>query len=86
MQSRKEMGNFCEAFGVEKIEAPSARRKHIIKRKGLARRPFRSKPTPKPSPPPAKPRPRGKAPKKQPKNPLSVSNVENQVINRFNAK
>jgi len=32
--ARKEMGNFCEAFGVTKIEAPSVRRKKIAKRKG----------------------------------------------------
>jgi len=65
-QSRKEMDNFCEAFGVEKIEAPSARRKRIIKRKGPARWPFRPRPVAKPSPP-LKPRPKGKAPKKQKK-------------------
>jgi len=58
------MDNFYEAFGVEKIEAPSARRKRIIKRKGPARRPYRPKPIAKPSPPLAKPRPKGKAPKK----------------------
>jgi len=61
------MGNFCESFGVEKIETPSARRKRIIKRKGPARRPFRPRPITKPSPPSAKPRPKGKAPKKQKK-------------------
>ena len=61
------MDNFYEAFGVEKIEAPSARRKRIIKRKGPARRPYQPKPIAKPSPPPAKPRPKGKAPKKQKK-------------------
>ena len=66
-QSRKEMGNFCEAFGIEKIEAPSTRRKKIIKPKGPARRPFRPQPIAKPSPPPAKPRPKGKALKKQKK-------------------
>ena len=61
------MGNFCEAFRVEKIEAPSAKRKCIIKWKGPARRPFRPKSVVKPSPPPAKPRPKGKAPKKSKK-------------------
>ena len=61
------MGNFCEAFGVEKIEAASARRKRIIKRKGPTRRPYRPKPIAKSSPPPTKPRSKGKAPKKQKK-------------------
>jgi len=48
--SRKEMGNFCEAFGVTKIEAPSTRRKKITKRKGPPRRPFRPKTVAKPIP------------------------------------
>uniref|UniRef100_A0A7C9D0E3 Uncharacterized protein n=2 Tax=Opuntia streptacantha TaxID=393608 RepID=A0A7C9D0E3_OPUST len=69
-QSRKEMDNFCEAFGVEKIEAPSTRRKCIIKRKGPARRPFRPKPIPKSNLPAAKPRRKGKASKKQTKKPI----------------
>ena len=67
---RTEMGNFCEAFGIEKIEAPSKRKKRIIKRKGPAKRPFRPRPVAKPSPPAAKPRPKGKAPKKQSKKPI----------------
>ena len=33
-QSKHEMGNFCEAFGFEKIEAPSTKRKIFNKRKG----------------------------------------------------
>ena len=32
-QFRQEMGNFCEAFGFEKIEAPSTNRKNLIKEK-----------------------------------------------------
>jgi len=32
-QSRKEMGTFCEAFGITKIEAPSTSRKRLQKRK-----------------------------------------------------
>ena len=41
-QSKQEMGNFCEAFGFEKIEAPSTKRKRFNKRKGKPRRPFQS--------------------------------------------
>ena len=63
-QSRKEMGNFCEAFGVERIEAPSARRKRIIKKKGPAKRPFRPKPVAKSIPHSTKPQTKGKGPKK----------------------
>ena len=33
------MGNFCEAFGFEKIEAPSTKRKRFNKRKVKSRRP-----------------------------------------------
>ena len=33
-QSRQEMDNFCEAFGFEKIEAPSTKRKRFNNRKG----------------------------------------------------
>ena len=68
--ARNEMGNFCEAFGIEKIEAPSARRKRIVKRKGPPRKPFRSKPITKPSPPPSKPKPKRKGPTKQSKRPI----------------
>jgi len=80
------MGNFCEAFGIEKIEAPSTKRKCIIKRRKPTRQPFRPKLVAKPSPAPAKPRPKGKAPKKASKNPLSVLNVANPVIKHSNAK
>ena len=38
-QSRQEMGNFSEAFGFEKIEAPSTKRKQFNKRKVKSRRP-----------------------------------------------
>ena len=38
-QSRQEMGNFCEAFGFEKIKAPSTKRKRFNKRKVKPRRP-----------------------------------------------
>jgi len=69
-QSRKEMGNFCEAFRVTKIEAPSTVCKRIDKK--------RAQPKPKPSP-------KGKTPKKQ-RNPLCVTNVEKLVINPFNVK
>jgi len=68
--TRNEMGNFCEAFGIEKIEAPSTKRKRIIKRKNPTRQPFRPKAVGKPSPPPTKPKPKGKATKKQPKKPI----------------
>ena len=33
------MGNFCEAFGFEKIEAPSTKKKRFNKRRGKPRRP-----------------------------------------------
>jgi len=33
------MGNFCEAFGFQKIEAPSTKRKRFNKRKGKPTRP-----------------------------------------------
>jgi len=43
-QSRQEMGNFCEAFGFEKIEAPSTKKKRFNKRRGKPRRlPFQPK-------------------------------------------
>jgi len=38
-QSRKEMGTFCEAFGVTKIEAPSAVRNRINKKRAQPRKP-----------------------------------------------
>jgi len=38
-QSRKEMGNFYEAFGVTKIEAPSAVRKHFNKKRAQNKKP-----------------------------------------------
>ena len=41
-QSEQEMGNFCEAFGFERIEAPSTKRKRFNKRKGKPRKPFQS--------------------------------------------
>jgi len=41
-QSKQEMGNFCEAFSFEKIEAPSTKRKRFNKRKRKPRRPFQS--------------------------------------------
>jgi len=53
-QSRQAMGNFCEAFGFEKIEAPSSKIKRLNKRKGKPRRPpFQPKAIPqsKPNPP-----------------------------------
>jgi len=59
------MGNFCEAFGVERIEAPSTRRKRITKRRGPPKRPFRPKPITKPTLPTTKQKPKGKGPKKQ---------------------
>jgi len=49
--SRKEVGNFCEAFGVAIIQAPSTKRKKIAKRKGPHSRPFRPKTIAKPNPP-----------------------------------
>ena len=68
--ARNEMGNFCEAFGIEKIKAPSTKCKRIIKRRKPTRQPFRPKPVAKSSPAPAKPRPKGKAPKKASKKPI----------------
>jgi len=62
------MGNFCEAFGIERIEAPSTKRKRIIKKKGPPRRPFKPQTTPTPTP--AKPKPKGKGPKKIVKKPI----------------
>ena len=53
--ARNEMGNFCEAFGIEKIEAPSTKRKRIIKKKGPPKRPFKPRPKPTSSPIPTKP-------------------------------
>ena len=64
------MGNFCEAFGIEKIEVPSATRKRIIKKKGPPRRSFRPRPKPSPKPTPAKPKPKGKGTKKAVKKPI----------------
>ena len=62
------MGNFCEAFGVTKIEAPSAKRKKIAKRKWPQRRPFRPKTVAKPNPPTiTKPKNTRKGSKKQKK-------------------
>jgi len=66
------MGNFCEAFGIEKIEAPSTARKRIIKKKAPPNRPFRPKPkaTPTQTPAKPKPKPKGKGPQKTAKNPI----------------
>jgi len=63
------MGNFCEAFGIEKIEAPSTKRKRIIK-KGPPRKPFRPRPQPTPKPTLTKPKPKSKGPKKTTKKPI----------------
>jgi len=58
-QSRKEMGTFCEAFGITKIEAPSTSRKCLQKRKPKPTfkrpplkqpKPFVKKEQPKPTP------------------------------------
>ena len=68
--TRSEMGNFCEAFGIEKIEAPSTQKKRIIKGKNLPQRPFRPKPTAKPSLPVAKPKHKPQSSKKQTKKPI----------------
>jgi len=69
--TRNEMGNFYEAFGIEKIEVPSTKRKRIIKRKGPPKRPFRPRPKPTTQPTPTKPKAKGKAPKKQFKKPIA---------------
>ena len=47
-QSRKEMGTFCKAFGITKIEAPSTTRKRLQKRrpKPNFRRPIPKQPKP----------------------------------------
>jgi len=44
-QSRQKMGNFCEVFGLERIEAPSTKRKRKFKRKSQPKRQFPSKNT-----------------------------------------
>jgi len=68
LNTSQEMGNFCEAFGVAKIQAPSTKRKKIAKRKGPPRRPFRPKTIAKPNPPSTtKPKNTQKGPKKQKK-------------------
>jgi len=64
------MGNFCEAFGIEKIEAPSTHKKRIATRQNPPQRPFRPKPVAKPSQPVAKPRPTRKPSTKQTKKPI----------------
>ena len=44
-QSRQEMGNFCETFGLERIKAPSTKRKRNFKRKSQPKRQFPPKNT-----------------------------------------
>jgi len=66
-QSRKEMDNFCEAFGVTKIEAPSTVRKRINKKRAQPKRTYKPKPFVQKTPPKAKPSTKGKTPKKQKK-------------------
>jgi len=66
-QSQKEMGNFCEAFGVTKIEAPSIVCKRINKKRAQPKRFSRPKPFVKKPPIESKPRPKGKPAKKQKK-------------------
>ena len=61
------MGNFCEAFGVTKIEAPSRVCKRINKKRTQPKRSARPKPFVKRPPTEAKPRPKGKPTKKQKK-------------------
>ena len=70
--TRNEMGNFCEAFGIEKIEAPSTTRKRIIKKEGPPSRPFRPRPKATPTQTPAKPKskPKGKGLQKTAKKPI----------------
>ena len=64
------MGNFCETFGIEKIEAPSTHKKRIAKRNDPTKRPFRPKPVAKPSQPVAKPKPTRKPSTTQTKKPI----------------
>ena len=61
------MGNFCEAFGVTKIEAPSTVRKRINKKRAQLKRPSWPKPFVKRSQPESKPNPKRKPTKKQKK-------------------
>ena len=61
------MGNFCEAFGVTKIEAPSTVRNCINKKRAQPKKPSRLKPFVKKPQTEAKPRPKGKPTKKQKK-------------------
>ena len=61
------MGNFCEAFGVTNIEAPSTTRKRINKKRAQPKRSSRARPFVKRSSTEAKPSPKRKATKKQKK-------------------
>jgi len=84
-QSRKEMGNYCEAFGVTKIEAPFTVRKCINKKRAQPKRSYRSKPFVKRTPTETKPKPKGKTLKKQ-RNLLSATNVVKQATSLSNVK
>jgi len=61
------MGNFCEAFRVTKIEAPSTVHKRINKKRTQPKKSSRARPFVKRPPSEAKPWPKGKATKKQKK-------------------
>jgi len=84
-QSRKEMGNFCEAFGVTKIEAPSTIRKRINKKRTQPKRSAQPKPFVK-RPPLRQSLVQKENPQRNKRNPLSVTNVVKQATSHSSAK
>ena len=82
-QSSREMGNFCEAFSLTNIEAPSTKAKRIQKKTtSQIKKP--SRPT-NPKPSPSKKSFPNK--KKQPfKTPITCFNVESLVIKLQNVR
>jgi len=79
------MENFCEAFGVTKIEAPSAVHKRFNKKRAQNKRPSRPQPFVKRPTPETKLRSKGKAAKKQ-KKPIVCCKCGKLATNPFNAK
>ena len=75
------MGNFCEAFGIEKIEAPSLTRKRILQKKSPPSKPFRPRPKVTPTPTPAKPKPKPKGKGQQ-----KTAKMVSPDISLFNAQ
>ena len=75
VQSRKEMGTFCDAFGVTKIEAPSAVHKRVQKKVNKTC-PYRRPP---PLPPP-KPYKKKFGPKTTPKGKGKTPIKKNKIV------